>query len=455
MNPQFPSSRNGHHHHGIGDGAAVTDESASAWSLSPISAADDLPPAHTGDMADWPITLKVADRAALDGPMDGTEAPPTSDTAYEALHWGRWPAETSTPTPTLVGNVLQNLSGPLVVLDADLRVRLANRAFCQTFQVAPDKIEGRWLPELGFGDRDAPGLHERLNQILSQDAQIASSDLKHDLLTVGRRTVMIHAQRLSGPGPGDNLILLELDDVSERKAAERHRRELIVTAVHELRNPLTAIKGYAQLLLGRKDTNERALSVILEEAKKLTRLVDDLLASSGPDVSYLLLQPSLVDLIALTRASAEQAQLLNPGHLIRVEAADQSLEGLWDGERLAQVFANLLGNAVKYSSAGGEIVVRIHDLGPTVGISVSDQGVGIASDAVPHIFDQFYRVPETANMVPGLGLGLHVTKTMVEAHGGSISVHSVLGKGSTFSVELPRAAPVPAARADVLTETAR
>jgi signal transduction histidine kinase len=99
-----------------------------------------------------------------------------------------------------------------------------------------------------------------------------------------------------------------------------------------------------------------------------------------------------------------------------------------------------------HSPGGGEIVVRIEDLASTVRASVVDQGAGIAADALPRIFDRFYRVAATADHVPGLGLGLHVSKLLVEAHGGSISVRSVLGVGSTFVVELPRNAHVPAKR---------
>jgi signal transduction histidine kinase len=100
-------------------------------------------------------------------------------------------------------------------------------------------------------------------------------------------------------------------------------------------------------------------------------------------------------------------------------------------------------------------VVRIQDLGPTVRVSISDQGKGIAADALPRIFDRCYRAAATASAIPGLGLGLHVSKTLVEAHGGSISVQSDLGVGSTFAFELPRVAPVPNTRADRLLATVR
>jgi PAS domain S-box-containing protein len=375
-----------------------------------------------------------------------TSAPSSSEPLYGALLWGPWRAEMSAPNETLAESVLQHLRGAVVVLDADLRVRLANRAFCQTFQVAHEKVEGRWFPELGVGDRDAARLRAFLDQILTQNGQPQVVEIEHDVPRTGRQTLMIHGQRLAGSGAGNTLVLLEIGDVTERETTERHRRELIVTAVHELRNPLTAIKGYAQLMQKRNASSGKALSTLLEQAEQLSRLIDDLLASSGPGIAQPCLKPRLIDLITLARASVDQAQLHGPGHVIRLESREASIQGFWDGGRLAQVFANLLGNAVKYSPGGGEIVVRIWDLGQKVRASVSDQGAGIAADALSRVFDQFYRGAATANHARGLGLGLHVSKTLVEAHGGSIWVQSDPGAGSTFTFEIPCVAPSPAGR---------
>jgi two-component system CheB/CheR fusion protein len=448
-------SRNGHRLNGPGDSTAVTNESVSLRIQHSSSADTDLPRERYGDPADSPITLNPADLAAPEFQMDAMEAPRESGQTYGRLLAGPWKAESSAPIETLAESVLQHVRQPLVVLDAELRARLANHAFCETFQIPPEQIEGRWFPEIGNGDWSVPRLRAFLNQILDWDGQIASVEVEHDLLTIGRKTLVIHARRLIGAGPGDKLILLEIEDVTERDATEQRRRELIVTAIHELRNPLTAIKGYAQFMQERKGTSEKALTIILNQAQQASRLIDDLLASSGPDIAQPSLEPRLMDLVTLARASAQQAQLLGSGHLIRLEVPDEPLEGLWDGGRLNQVFANLLGNAVKYSPAGGEIVVGIQDLGPRIRVSISDQGAGIAAEVLRRIFDQFYRVAATATNVPGLGLGLHVCKTLVEAHGGSISVQSIPGVGSTFAFELPRVTTTSSARAARLLETIR
>ena len=182
----------------------------------------------------------------------------------------------------------------------------------------------------------------------------------------------------------------------------------------------------------------------MAQARQINRLVDDLLDGSSRGSDQLHLEPRLMDLTALARVSAQQAQLLHPEHSVRLELPSGPLCGHWDGGRLAQVFANLIGNAIKYSPAGSEIVVWVDDLGTMARVSIQDHGVGIAPDELPHLFEQFYRTAATARQVDGLGLGLHVVKMLVEGHGGSLGVESVLGLGSTFYFTLPLAAPTDA-----------
>lgn len=458
MNSPLLPHRTGPRPNGIGNGSAAIDESAAPRILYSGNAETLLPPTSNGDLADRPITLKTEDLAAPGDRTGGKAASRESDQGYGPdqgyglLLWGPRKAETPAPPKTLAENVLQNMRRPLIVLDADLRIGLVNRAFCRTFQVTPDEIEGRWFPELGIGDRNVPRLRAFLNKVLAQEDQIEGLKFEHDVPTIGPRSLVINVQRLNESSVPDHLILLEIEDITEREATERHRRELIVTAVHELRNPLTAIKGYAQVMQRRKATNEGALATILEQAQQLSRLIDDLLVSSGSGIASPRLEPRLIDLVTLARASAEQAQLLGSEHLIRLDVPEGPIEGHWDAGRLGQVFANLLGNAVKYSPSGGEIVVHIQDLGPSVQVSIEDHGAGITADALPRVFDQFYRVAATVSHVPGLGLGLHVCRALVEAHGGSISVQSVPGVGSTFAFELPRVAPATDARSDRVTE---
>jgi two-component system, OmpR family, sensor histidine kinase BaeS len=224
---------------------------------------------------------------------------------------------------------------------------------------------------------------------------------------------------------------------------EQRRQELVALVVHELRNPLTAIMSYAQGAQRGVVDGERALTVIVDNARQLKRIIDDLVDRSDPAVEQVHLEPGELDLAALAGASLDQARLTTRRHHLHLESPDWPLRGWWDRGRLAQVFANLLGNAIKYSPAGGEIVVRLEDLGSRVRVSVRDQGIGIAPEELPHLFDRSYRVAATAARTAGLGLGLHIARNLIEAHSGALSVGSVLGQGTTFSFTLPLVGPAP------------
>ena len=161
-------------------------------------------------------------------------------------------------------------------------------------------------------------------------------------------------------------------------------------------------------------------------------------AAAVVQAGQLELRRGAVDLAALAQEGAAQAQTLTARHNVHVTVPPTPLVGWWDGDRLAQVLQNLLGNALKYAPEGGEIVVRVWAAEGAAQLAVQDQGVGIPAAALPHLFERFYRTREAvASGAPGLGVGLALSKALVEAHGGAIRVESVEGQGSTFTVTLP------------------
>ncbi len=236
----------------------------------------------------------------------------------------------------------------------------------------------------------------------------------------------------------------------DAQEAVRVRNEFLSSISHDLKNPLTAIKGMAQLLgrqAARTGTPEMArmaagLATIDGTATRMTQMINELLdlarLQRGQSVA---LDVRPTDLVALARQVAAVHQQGTDHHDIRVEAEVDSLLGEWDPARLERVLANLLSNAVKYSPDGGRVTVLVASEERADGVwamlMVRDQGLGIPEADLPHIFSGFHRARNIAGRIGGTGIGLVSARQIVEQHGGTISVQSKEGQGSTFYVRLP------------------
>lgn len=256
--------------------------------------------------------------------------------------------------------------------------------------------------------------------------------------------------------------LLENEQHARRDAedAVHARDELLAIVSHDLKNPLTAIKGYSQLLRRRLATSgannlgrlEQVVERIDESSNKMNHLLSDLLdfgrLQAGQELS---LQLRSTNLVELAKNAASEFQRSTTNHTIVVEAADSSVIGRWDSTRLEQMAANLLSNAIKYSPNGGTITLRIRTEQNTDSqgeqgeqgvrewaiLAIQDEGMGISSAELPHIFEWYRRAKNVAGRISGAGIGLASAKYVVNQHGGDISVASERGVGTTFTVRLP------------------
>jgi signal transduction histidine kinase len=236
------------------------------------------------------------------------------------------------------------------------------------------------------------------------------------------------------------------------RAATRDRESFLATVAHDLKSPLTVIKGHADLLAAHAASGSSpdagrvtaAASRIAASAQQLTAMVEELLSLARLDIDRAVEQHTEpTDLVALTRRVVDAQAPTAPRHRLRFTSAVPALVGTWDAARLERVLANLLSNAVKYSPGGGEarVTVSAEDNGSIAVLSVADNGVGIPAADLPHVFERFFRAENVDAAIPGTGLGLASVRQIVRAMAGEVAVESREGVGTVVTVRLPLRPP--------------
>jgi PAS domain S-box-containing protein len=239
----------------------------------------------------------------------------------------------------------------------------------------------------------------------------------------------------------ERLLAYEREQVERLRELDGIKDDLVATVSHELRTPLTNILGYINVAEGviSEEEGRRLLSVIERNAKRLLDLVNDLLVVAQVDSGKLSIQRDPVDLATVVRESVESARAAAELKGLEVLLDAQTVSGfLGDHARLVQLVDNLVGNAIKFTPAGGRITVRVGAEQGAAFLEVEDSGVGIAAAELDRLFERFYRTADARQQaVQGTGLGLTIVRAIAEAHGGSVAVRSIPGEGATFRVELP------------------
>ena len=223
--------------------------------------------------------------------------------------------------------------------------------------------------------------------------------------------------------------------------ASQLRRQMTADIAHELRTPLSLILGYTESLSdGKLPATQETFDIMYDEAQHLSRLIDDLRILSLADAGELPLTRRPVDPQALLERAflAHVHEVQRQGISIQIEASPDLPQVEVDPGRMAQVLANLMSNALRHTPEGGQITLSAAAQGEKVYLRVQDSGVGISPEELPHIFERFYRGDKSRQRHAGeSGLGLAIARSIVEAHGGSLSVESMLGQGTTLSIALP------------------
>ncbi|HKE19951.1 MAG TPA: chemotaxis protein CheB [Kofleriaceae bacterium] len=397
--------------------------------------------------------LRIRPYRTVDGRLDGAVL---SLTDIDRL---KRTAGDATAALDLLAAIMETMCMPVVVLDDSLRLRSANRAFSTVFGEVAGEAVGTGFFALGGGRWNVPELRTALDGLLAEGGDRAL-EIEIEAPAGRRRSVAVAASTLRWHGDPP-LVLLTPVDVTDRArllaAAEEARAEAVranrtkdvflATTSHELRAPLHAITLQADLLLdGAAADAEQALRAaerIALAARAQERIISDLLDVSAIVAGKISLQRQPVDLSAVVAAAIDGIRGAAERKGIRLTSQLGASVGRFvgDANRLRQIVANLLTNAVKFTPAGGEVTLALERRGGQARITVSDTGEGIAPDFLPHVFDRFEQADSSrARNHDGLGLGLAIVRDLVWLHHGTVRAESGgAGKGATFTVDLPLA----------------
>ncbi|MFH2051643.1 MAG: ATP-binding protein [bacterium] len=335
--------------------------------------------------------------------------------------------------------VLTSMVEGVLAVDTDENVMNLNRAGCRLLGVNRDTALGRTIQEVGKN----PMLTR-----LAQDALAGRGPLERDLHLGAERNVwvQVHASCVVSPGGETIGALLVLNDITRLRRLETMRRDFVANVSHELKTPITSIKGFVETLIEDPPEEpaelERFLAIINKQADRLDSIISDLLALSrlekesdngGIEVHSLplgsILERVLRDLFTRRPEAETRVALRCPAEArARINAP-----------LVEQAVTNLLENALKYSPDGSPIALECSLAGADLVISVRDEGPGIAAEHLPRLFERFYRVDKArSRQMGGTGLGLAIVKHIAQVHHGRVEVQSRLGEGSTFSLHIPR-----------------
>ena len=334
--------------------------------------------------------------------------------------------------------ILSSMGEGVMVTDNLGTITLANPSFRDLFSL-DDYIEGESLIEI----TRQPALNTSLKRILQTREEIQE---EITLQGIDEKTILVHWVPLLEKGEMAGVVAV-FHDISDLKKLEKIRKDFVANVSHELRTPVAVIKGYAEALISDgqgidREKIARFSKIIHNHAERLTSLISDLLTLSQLESGKLELnlQPVTIQGAVNRARNLLESKAAYKEISINQHISHGSTQVLVDLGRLEQVLINLLDNAIKYTPLHGSVTISTEDIGSMIKVSVTDTGIGIPAKDLPRIFERFYRVDAARSReIGGTGLGLSIVKHIVQAHGGTVSVESIQGKGSTFSFTIRKA----------------
>jgi two-component system phosphate regulon sensor histidine kinase PhoR len=335
--------------------------------------------------------------------------------------------------------VLSGMIEGVIAFDMDERIISINQAAARIFESMPKDMLNRSIQEVIRN----PELQQFVTQALS-----STDNLEGDitLYREGERIIYLHSTPLRDSNSDQIGVLVVLNDVTQVRRLENIRRDFAANVSHEIKTPLTAIKGFVETLrygsVKNPEEIERFHSIIEKHVNRLTAILEDLISLSrieqDDEKKAIKLRKNPIKNVLQTAIGncREQADLKE----ITIDhVCEENISAMIDSTLIEQAIVNLLDNAIKYSEAESTIHVEAKQINDEIILSVKDQGCGIGKEHLPRLFERFYRVDKArSRKLGGTGLGLAIVKHITQAHGGRISVESMPGKGSAFTIRLPR-----------------
>lgn len=335
--------------------------------------------------------------------------------------------------------VIENMGMPLILIDAKGRIILVNQMFNEMFHVVAQDIIGKtYLDVIEY---------ERVNDII-ENIFMTEQKIRKQItipINIQMKDFEVYGAPIISLANEWKGIVLVFHDITEIKNLEKIRKDFVANVSHELKTPITSIKGFAETLLDGALHDQQALesflNIILKESNRLQSLVYDLLELSKIESDNLRLNIKNVHICKVIQDIVDSLKKRAKEKSIEIQIDTNNRHQIIEGDllRIQQIFINLISNALSYTLPDGEVHIDIRDEQDFVTISIRDTGIGIETEEIPRIFERFYRVDKARSRNSGgTGLGLAIVKHSVEAHNGEIRVESEVGRGSNFIVRLPK-----------------
>lgn len=363
-------------------------------------------------------------------------------------------------------SILATVREPLVVLDAKLRVKTVNHSFYQTFQVSPAETKDRLFHEIGNGQWEIPALQALLKTVLLNNTPFENFEVEHNFQHIGRKTMLVNARQIFQDNDQSCLILLAIDDITERKQTEetlkrfiarlkqsnRELQDFASVASHDLQEPLRKIQAFGDLLTSEcghclPETGQQYLQRMQNAAARMQTLINDLLAFARVTTKAQPFVPVNLATIAQEVLSDLEVQIQRVGGQVDVGSLP-TIDA--DPLQMRQLLQNLISNSLKFHHPDVQPLITLQaqtlkqqdasngkaSVSEVCQIRVSDNGIGFEEKYLDRIFTVFQRL-HYRNEYEGTGVGLAICRKIAERHGGSITATSKLGEGATFIVILP------------------